>query len=152
MKTGLMVTKVPFSFLLAVLILAGGCKKEKQKNEVKFNNVTATGEQQAPVPVNSAAKATLNATFNQDAKTLAYPITFSGLNPIGVHFHQGAAGTVGPIVVDLKPATGSIVSPTTGITRALTAAEETDLLGGNWYVDLHSNAHPDGEIRGQLAR
>ncbi|MBC7921851.1 MAG: CHRD domain-containing protein [Ferruginibacter sp.] len=150
MTNRLFVAKMPFAFLLAVLILAGGCKKEEKKNEVKFNDITATGEQEAPAPVNSAARATLNATFDRDAKTLAYTITFSGLNPIAMHFHQGAAGTAGPVVIDLKPATGVITSPAAGTSRALTAAEEADLLNGNWYLNLHSNAHPDGEIRGQL--
>jgi hypothetical protein len=37
-----------------------------------------------------------------------------------------------------------------GTTRVLTSQEEADLLSGNWYLNLHSNTYPGGEIRGQL--
>jgi hypothetical protein len=32
----------------------------------------------------------------------------------------------------------------------LTAAQEADLLANNYYVNLHTDAFPAGEIRGQL--
>jgi hypothetical protein len=34
---------------------------------------------------------------------------------------------------------------------ALTSQEEADLKNGLYYVNIHSDAYPDGEIRGQLA-
>jgi hypothetical protein len=32
----------------------------------------------------------------------------------------------------------------------LTDAQEQQLLAGQWYVNIHTAAHPDGEIRGQV--
>ena len=139
-----------FCCLFIALFAGSGCKKENKKNEVKFNNITATGVQEAPTPNNSTATARLDATYDKDTKILRYYITFSGLNPTMMHFHQGAVGTAGGVVIDLKPASGGITSPTSGSTRVLTSAEEAELLGGNWYLNLHSDTYPGGEVRGQL--
>lgn len=32
----------------------------------------------------------------------------------------------------------------------ITDEQKTQLSAGNWYVNLHTAAHPDGEIRGQV--
>ena len=38
-----------------------------------------------------------------------------------------------------------------GINSAqLTEAQAADLVGGGWYVNLHTSAYPNGEIRGQV--
>lgn len=141
--------KCLFSLIIVGLIFVGGCKKDK-KNEVKFNNIAATGAQEAPTPNSSTATATMNATYDKDTKVITFTLTFSGLNPVNGHFHKGATGTAGPVVIDLKPASGTFTSPMSGSTRALTAAEETDLLAGTWYYNLHTSTYPAGEIRGQM--
>lgn len=142
--------KCLFVLISIALITVGGCKKEDKKNEVKFNNITVEGAQEAPNPVTTSATGTMNATFDKDTKIIKYTLTFSGLNPVNGHFHKGAVGTAGGVVIDLKPASGTFTNPLSGSTRALTAAEETDLLSGQWYVNLHSSTYPGGEIRGQM--
>jgi hypothetical protein len=42
-----------------------------------------------------------------------------------------------------------LVSPLIGSTT-ITDAQETQLLDGLWYVNVHSTANPGGEIRGQV--
>jgi hypothetical protein len=135
--------------LFAVLLAGTSCKKEDKKNEVNFRNITLKGANEVS-PNASTATGTLNATYDKDAKTLRYNISYSGLNPTDAHFHKGAAGVAGPPVIFLMPASGSITSPMVGTTRVLTSQEEADLLSGNWYLNLHSNTYPGGEIRGQL--
>jgi hypothetical protein len=64
-----------------------------------------------------------------------------------MHFHKGAPGVAGGVEI---PIPGPYTSPLNGTTSALTAEQETDLLAGNWYVNIHSDAYRAGEIRGQM--
>jgi hypothetical protein len=47
------------------------------------------------------------------------------------------------------PLSGSLATPMSG-TVSLTPAQAADLIAGKWYVNLHTAANPNGEIRGQL--
>jgi len=78
-----------------------------------------------------------------------------GEKPTEAHIHQGAKGTAGPPVVDLMP------TFTPG-ESAFAAKSCVDLPGdtaakliadpSSYYVNVHSDEHPNGAIRGQLAR
>ena len=77
---------------------------------------------------------------------LTYSITYAGLTPMAGHFHMGAPGTAGPVIilfpyVSRSPSSGSVL---------LTPDQETALLAGNLYVNLHTTANPNGEVRANL--
>jgi CHRD domain len=76
-------------------------------------------------------------------------LKFSGLTgPVtGAHFHGPAAAGVNAGVV--IPLTGAITSPISGEVK-LTPAQAADLLAEKLYFNLHTAAHPNGEIRGQV--
>jgi len=77
-----------------------------------------------------------------------------GEKPTKAHIHQGAKGAAGPVVVDLMPAFSAGESAYTSKTCVDTTADKAAAIIGNpaaYYVNIHSDGHPDGAMRGQLA-
>lgn len=87
-------------------------------------------------------------SYDDVTNLLDYTITFANLSgpPIAMHFHVGAPGVPGSVELNI----GAGTSPRTG-SATLTGANETNLLAGNWYVNVHTDAFTGGEIRGQVA-
>ncbi len=63
-----------------------------------------------------------------------------------MHFHNGAPGVSGGVDLAI-PSPWS--SPQVG-SAILTATQETNLLSGDWYVNVHTTNFGGGEIRGQV--
>ena len=90
--------------------------------------------------------------FNQQNNQLSYHISVSGIpNATMAHIHKGAIGVNGPIIITLLQS-GQTLGPGADLTgvATLTPAQVADLFSGNYYVNVHTAAHPGGEIRGQL--
>ncbi len=109
-----------------------------------------TGGQEVPaVSTTAGGLAVLN--LSPDKSKLKFHLVVRGLSgpPTAAHFHQAPRGTNGPVVVDLAPfRTGNVISGELTPTPAFLAAFEA----GNIYVNVHTAAHPGGEIRGQVTR
>jgi hypothetical protein len=106
-----------------------------------------SGAQEVPA-VSTAGSGTVDATFDKATRKLAYTVNYSGLSgpPSAAHFHGPApAGQNAGVVV---PITGA-ASPMKG-EATLTESQAADLLAGRWYVNVHTKAHPSGEIRAQV--
>ena len=90
-------------------------------------------------------------TLDTATRQLVYTVTFQGLTGPATmaHFHgPAAAGVNAGIVVKLGD---HPTSPIKGSAQ-LTEAQAADLEAGKWYANVHTAAHPSGEIRGQLER
>jgi hypothetical protein len=103
------------------------------------------------VPANDSKGAgTVTATYDSASKKLTWKGDYSGLTGPATmaHFHGPAepgknAGVVVPITPSTSPFEGS---------ATLTDAQTAELMAGQWYVNVHTAAHPGGEIRGQVVK
>ncbi len=150
--------------LLSLMLGLGSCNDDDDDNTpapmeeiVVLKEVTLSGAQE--VPANSSeATGTFKGQYNMDTNRLSYIITFDGITPTAMHFHKGAAGMAGPVVIPINPgsnpysSSNPFESPLSGTTPALTAEQEADLLAGNWFLNIHSADFPDGEIRAQITQ
>lgn len=94
------------------------------------------------------------ASFRLNATRDTLCIDFVGIGlsgPItGIHVHDGAAGTNGPVVLNLTPFVNDnrVSAVITG--SDLSADKLAKYLTQGYYLNVHTAAHPNGEIRGQL--
>jgi hypothetical protein len=118
--------------------------------EMRHFTAHLTGASETP-PNDSKGQGMVDATFDPASRTLAWTIDFSDLSgpATAAHFHGPApAGkAAGPVV----PIKGDIVSPLKG-TAQLTDAQAKELIDGLVYFNVHTAAHKDGELRGQLEK
>ena len=149
MKNSLGSSITILAFFLIGSVILFGCENDDDANDniVEFQNIQVTGGEEVP-PNNSTATGVFNGTYDKTTKILTYTLTFTGLTPTNMHVHKGEIGVSGPVVIPISSA--PYTSPINSMTPALTAEQESDLLGGLWYVNIHSAAFPPGEIRGQV--
>jgi hypothetical protein len=103
-----------------------------------------TGAQEVP-PVETTESGTVAIILNATKDGIHVDLTTSIASPTGAHIHRNLAGANGPVVFPLTPLGMSIVAD-----LAISAADLVDLEQGSFYVNVHTNAHPMGEIRGQI--
>lgn len=101
-------------------------------------------------PVTSAARGTVIAVYNMETNSLRLAGDYQKLSDsvTVAHIHPGDSGVVNPPIIPLittGDSTGTITIDTT-----LTEEQEVQLLAGDMYVNVHSKAFPNGEIRTQL--
>lgn len=162
MKTYRISIKTLFATMLPLLFIMSSCNDDDDGGNpnpmdeiIQLQEVTLTGAQEVPANT-SEATGTFRGTYNKTTRVMTYNITFQGITPTAMHFHRGAVGSPGPIVIPINPGsdpysgTNPFRSPLSGSTPALTADQETELLSGGWFLNIHSSAFPDGEIRAQV--
>jgi hypothetical protein len=101
--------------------------------------------------VDTAASGVARFTLTDD-DMLTYEVAVQDITGItAAHIHPGAPGVNGPPLFTLFDGTGTFDpdNPISGEVT-LTNAQVTDLLAGNYYVNVHTGANPGGEIRGQI--
>jgi len=111
---------------------------------------TLSGANEVPA-VESDATGT--ATVTIDGNVLSWRVEVKGLdNPTMAHIHGAAAGENGGVLVPLfredkgEDFSGVLTEGKTTVEDDVIAA----IRAGNAYVNVHTEANPRGEIRGQL--
>jgi len=144
--------KKSYTLLLATALIGTftACSKEEDAKPAAntTTNLVATinGAQQVPAN-NSTATGSFAGVYTSSDKKLTYTVTFQGISPTSAHIHAGAPGTNGAVAIPFA----SLTSPITG-TVTLTDEQASQLLNNGMYVNMHTNAYSNGEIRGDIRK
>jgi hypothetical protein len=93
-------------------------------------------------------------TYDDVTKELSWNIKYSGLtgDATMAHFHGPAKpGVAAGVLVPIGPKGGVIISPIVGSTT-LNDDQAKALMDGMMYFNVHTQANPAGEIRGQVIK
>jgi hypothetical protein len=108
--------------------------------------VQLSGKNEVPAVTSSAAGQ--GTIIVNDDRTLTGSITTSGVAGTAAHIHVGAEGRNGPVAIPL--ARSGDAGWSVPKDAKLSDEQYRAFQAGELYVNVHSAAHPDGEIRGQL--
>jgi len=132
--------------LLATALALAGCGSMSMSSNPHFS-ASLSAAMEVP-PNDSTGSGTLDATLDSKTQVLSWTLNYTGLSgpATAAHIHgPAAAGTNAGVVVPFPNPT----SPYQG-QATLTPAQVADLTAGKWYVNVHTAAHPGGELRGQI--
>lgn len=170
-----MKTAMAVSYLLVLILLASSAYSE---DSLDFK-AKLTGDQEVP-PVVNQIRGKAQFEINNDRTKMDYELEVKSrkkdnelvglLGQAGAHIHCAPVGVNGPIVAFLSGVINGGVDGKFKIKATLTDANIVEnicmgtiqqeiktlkdlveaMRAGNTYVNVHSNVHPGGEIRGQI--
>jgi hypothetical protein len=145
----------------SLLTFASGCQAETTLFKADLR-----GSTEVP-PTQTGGTGTVTANYDPTTKQLSWNGSYSSLSgpATAAHIHGPAvAGTNARLVFwisenidqcsqgECRSKSGkdaALASPFKGV-ATLTDAQAADLLAGMYYINIHTDAYPAGEIRGQL--
>lgn len=130
---------------IAAALAAGALLAQPASAEMVKYMAELTGAAQVP-PVETAATGMADVTIDTEAMTMSWVVTTEGLSgdATAAHVHGPAtAEETAPPVIDMSEAIMEGSAP-------ITAEQWQMIQDGMTYVNVHTEANPDGEIRGQL--
>lgn len=108
--------------------------------------ISLDGSQEVP-PVTTAAAGSATISVAYD-KRVSGTIATSGIDAKSAHIHTGELGVSGPIIIPFVKTSENAWAIAEG--AMLTDEQLENYKAGNLYINVHSAAHPAGEIRGQI--
>lgn len=147
MRRSLTATKMSLWSLVSIaVVLLAGCAMEGAAR--KDTNVMLNGAQEVP-PVSTLARGTGTISIGID-RSVSGRVTTSGIVSMAAMIHVGAPDKNGPVIIPLTKTVDDVWSVPAG--AKLTESQYESYKAGNLYVNVHTAAHKDGEIRGQITR
>ena len=107
--------------------------------------ITLGGDQEVP-PVSSAGTG-IGAILVSADKMVSGTVTTNGIAGTAAHIHEAAVGKNGPVIIPLTKNGDTYAVPAGA---KLTDEQFASFQAGNLYVNVHTAANPDGEMRAQL--
>jgi len=139
------------SFVAAGALVSAGCAMTDSSSSSRAtamgSSMTVTLSARSEVPPNGSTGSGTG-KVDLDGNVLKWTVTYQGLTgPVTAgHIHGPApAGANAGVAIPFS----STASPITG-SATLSPAQLADLKAGLMYFNLHTAAHPGGEIRGQI--
>ena len=114
---------------------------------------TLTGNTEVPGPGDADGTGTATVNIDVSKRELCYEVSVQKIDrPTGMHIHEGESGKAGDVVLPLTTPTATDTT-TRGCSNVdaalmgrLTATPQ------RFYVNVHSDRHPQGAVRGQLSQ
>ena len=130
--------------LLSILWSSAACAERAELR------VTLTGIQVVPGPGDADGTGSVEIRVDSGEDQLCWDLYARQIDTVtAVHIHRGAAGVAGSPVITLTTPGAN------GHSRGCLPIDEPMFLelatrGHEYYVNVHTEAHPEGAIRGQL--
>ena len=110
-----------------------------------------SGGQEVP-PVFPAGAGIAELTYDPSTRVVSWSVAYSDLSDPATmaHFHGPAQpGKNAPVLVWLIKQGSPMENPING-QATLTPDQARQFEAGEWYINIHTQAHPEGEIRDQV--
>jgi hypothetical protein len=137
--------------LIPFIVLLGFVNAGTVRADATSFKVPLTGAQCVPA-VDTTGSGTAELTYDPATRIVTWNITYSGLSSptTMAHFHGPAKqGQNAAVAIWLSTQGSPPANPMTG-TATLTPEQAKQFSDGEWYVNVHTQSHPAGEIRGQV--
>jgi hypothetical protein len=141
--------KIKVASITVLLLLTAACSSMERMSSggiTERSTAPLTGAQEVP-PVSTTASGRSTITVASD-RTVSGSVIITGMDATAAHIHHGAKGTNGPVIVPLARTSATTFAAPAG--AKLSDAQYAAYKTGDLYVNVHSAAHPGGEIRLQL--
>lgn len=135
----------------AALLMLAGCAGGPGGGINRMTlRVSMTGIQEVPGPGDPDGNGTAEIRVTADQGQVCWNVYARDIGAAtAAHIHRGAAGVAGPPVVTVKTPDADGRSQGCA-TLDPVAARDIAMRGHEYYLNIHSAAHPAGAIRGQL--
>jgi len=140
--------KIKLLTLLTACLLTFGAFSSAHATVVSLTAIIDGSQANAGLGTGSLGTGTASMTLDDATNEFNWNVEWSGLdgNVTVAHFHGPAspnqnAGVQVSIDIGTNPASGH---------QILSGIQASNLLDGLWYINIHSDVSPGGEIRGQV--
>jgi hypothetical protein len=130
---------------IAVVLALAGCGATGGTGAGRTVHVALSGGEEVP-PVTTKAAGRGTFTVGADG-AVSGSVTTTGVKGTMAHIHRGGRGQNGPVVVPLAKSGDTYTAPAGA---KLSAADLQAFREGRLYVNVHTDRHKGGEVRGQL--